>query len=41
MDEGDEQQRKSDLAARNRRLAIVLGLLAAGIYLGYILSYAL
>ena len=33
--EGSEADRK--LAAKNMRLAIILGLVAAGIYVGYIL----
>jgi len=33
--EGSETDRK--LAAKNMRLAIILGLVAAGIYVGYIL----
>jgi hypothetical protein len=34
---GDDDERR--LAARNKRLAMILGLLAAGIYTGYILVY--
>lgn len=41
MGEGDDEQRRNGLAARNKRLAIGLGLLAVGIYLFYILSYVL
>jgi hypothetical protein len=29
-----------ELAAKNKRMAIILGLLAAGIYIGYILFYS-
>jgi len=41
MADGDEDQRKAqDLAARNRRLAIILALIAVAIYVGFILGYA-
>ena len=35
----DQRNRTERLAARNKKLAVVLGLMAASIYGGYILAY--
>lgn len=41
MADGDEDDQKArELAARNRRLAIVLALIAVAIYVGFMLGYA-
>ena len=41
MADGDEDDQKArELASRNRRLAIVLALIAVAIYVGFMLGYA-
>lgn len=35
----DQRDYREELAVRNKRLAIIIGLIAAGIYGGYILAY--
>jgi len=38
--DGERERRQAELAARNRRLAIVLGLIAVAIYVGFMLGYS-
>ncbi|MGH8247770.1 MAG: hypothetical protein ACREUU_15220 [Gammaproteobacteria bacterium] len=39
-DEGDRDKMSRERAAKNRRLAIVLGLIAVAIYVIFIMGYA-
>lgn len=39
-DENDRRPMSKELAAKNRRLAIILGLIAVAIYIIFIMGYA-
>ena len=39
MNDKDQTAAEKELAAKNKRLAIILGLVAFGLYVGFILFY--
>jgi len=41
MNDNDQTTAEKELAAKNMRLAIVLGLIALGFYVGFILFYSI